>query len=218
MPEVAAPTATSGRLLRLGPGIALVMVAIVAIVSFGTTSTLVADFAQVRHSRTVGTDLVNLLSTLKDAETGQRGYIITGNDAYLAPYNGVQTAVSAQLDTLQALTAAEPSQQQQLTVLRPLIAAKLVELDQVLTLRRTHGFAAAASAISTDQGKVLMDQIRVVVQTMETDESAREAQQTAATYDAVRQTILTIAIGGLITVGLMALANVTIIWELRRRR
>lgn len=194
------------------------MVVIVAIVAYGATSTLITNFTQVRHSRTVHTDLINLLSTLKDAETGQRGYIITGDEAYLSPYTGVHPAINAQLDVLQALTANEPDEQHQLAVLRPLITARLAELDRDLMLRRTQGFTAAAKAVSTGTGKKLMDQIRVVVQTMATDESAREAAQTAATEAAVRRTILTIAIGGLVTVGLMALANAAIMWELRRWR
>jgi signal transduction histidine kinase len=194
------------------------MVVVVAIVAYGAIATLLTNFTQVRQSRTVHTDLINLLSTLKDAETGERGYIITGDAAYLAPYTGVHGAVKAQLDALQALLVDEPDQQQRLTVLRPLITTRLALLDRTLTLRRTQGFAAAAAAVSTGTGKSLMDQIRAMVQTMEADEGAREATLTAATTGAVRQAILTIAIGGLTTVGLMALANAVVLWELRRRR
>lgn len=206
------------RFMRLSPAIALVMIAMVAVVTYGAVSTLIANFTQVRQSRTVTTDLIDLLSTVKDAETGQRGYIITGDAAYLAPYNGVHARINAQLAALQAHIVAEPAQQQALATLQPLISAYLVELDRALTLRRTQGFAAAAGAISTGTGKHLMDQIRLTVQRMEADEKAREAVHTAATQAAIRQAILTVAIGALVTVGLMALANGAVLWELRQRR
>lgn len=141
-----------GRLLCIGPLIALLLVLILAIVSYKTTTTLVTDFGQVRHYREVHTDLINLLSAVKDPETGQRGYIITGTVEYLAPYTSARTTVAATLDALQALTVDEPSQQRQLNALRPIIAAKLTELDQTVTLRRTQDLTQVAAVVSADQG------------------------------------------------------------------
>jgi methyl-accepting chemotaxis protein len=145
--------------MRLGAFVALVLVTIAALVAYFTTTALVNDFAQVRHSREVTTDLIDLLSVLKDAETGQRGYVITGKESYLAPYTTARATVTTKLDALRALTVDDPVQQQQLQRLRPLIDAKMAELDLAVALRRTQGFAAAAAEVSNDQGETLMDRI-----------------------------------------------------------
>jgi PAS domain S-box-containing protein len=205
------------RLMRLGSLVALVLVTVSAVVAYFTTTALVGDFAQVRHSREVTTDLIDLLSALKDAETGQRGYIITGKVEYLAPYTGARGTVTTKLDALRALTVDDPLQQQQLQQLQPLVDAKMAELDRAVALRRTQGFTAAAAEVSTDQGEDLMNQIRAIVLTMQTAASAREAMQTADTEAVARHTIVGRAFGGSLTVGLAVLAYVAIVRELRRR-
>ncbi len=203
--------------MRLGAFVALVLVTIAALVAYFTTTALVNDFAQVRHSREVTTDLIDLLSVLKDAETGQRGYVITGKTAYLAPYTTARATVATKLDALRALTVDDPVQQQQLQRLRPLIDAKMAELDLAVALRRTQGFAAAAAEVSTDHGETLMDQIRAIVLTMQNRASAEEAAQTADTEAVARRAVVMRAVGGTLTVGLAILAYVAIVRQLRRR-
>jgi PAS domain S-box-containing protein len=203
--------------MRFGALVALVLVTISALVAYFTTTALVNDFAEVRHSRQVTTDLIDLLSVLKDAETGQRGYVITGNAAYLAPYTSARATVNTKLAALRALTADDPAQQQQLQRLQPLIDAKMAELDLAVTLRRTQGFAAASAEVSTDQGETLMDQIRAIFLTMQTRASAQEAAQTADTEAVARRAVVMRAVGGILTVGLAILAYVAIVRELRRR-
>jgi signal transduction histidine kinase len=110
------------------------------------------------------------LSDLKDAETGQRGFILTGDEAYLAPYTAALTALAADTSALRLLTADNSVEQRRLDELAPLVTARLAELDYSIDLRRTQGLPAAVARLSTDRGKQIMDSIRAHVTRMETSE------------------------------------------------
>src|ERR1700693_1155468 len=77
---------TVGRRLVVAFGLAALTVVVIALVSYRNASRLIENNAWVTHSHQVRTELADLLSELKDAETGQRGYLVTGDDSYLAPY------------------------------------------------------------------------------------------------------------------------------------
>lgn len=139
---------------------------------------------QVNHSQQILRKLETVLSSVKDAETGQRGYLLTGQPSYLEPHNLAVKTIPQQFAALKTLTATEPEQQQQLSLLEPLIRQKFAELQETIDLRKTRGFDAAAQVVLTDQGKELMDQIRTTIQQMQSQESeqlqtwlkAKEAQ------------------------------------------
>src|SRR3546814_11008115 len=78
-----------------------------------------------------------------DAETGERGYVLTGRDPYLTPYQDAAAAVQAEMGRLNALTAGNPQHQARLQALRPLVKAKLEELAEVIRVRREKGSEAA---------------------------------------------------------------------------
>jgi methyl-accepting chemotaxis protein len=111
----------------------------------------------------VQTGLADLLSELKDAETGQRGYIITGVDSYLEPYQSALGAVKGTIENVRKLTADNANQQRRLGALSPLIDAKLAELKQTIDLRRSEGLDAATKIVLSNVGKATMDQIRGLV-------------------------------------------------------
>src|SRR4051812_43200587 len=82
------------------------------------TQRLYSSEAQVAKSHRLHIGLERLLSLLRDAETGQRGYLITGRDEYLSPYTGAASAVGAQLDELAPLVENDPQQKRQLVSLQ----------------------------------------------------------------------------------------------------
>jgi signal transduction histidine kinase len=110
--------------------------------------------------------LEHLIITITDAETGQRGFIITNRVDYLDPYNSAIRDVHNQLANLGMLMANEPINQQislnELNSLKGLIQAKLNELNQTITLRQSHGINAALPIILSDRGKILMEKIRSI--------------------------------------------------------
>jgi PAS domain S-box-containing protein len=101
----------------------------------------------------------DLLSALKDAETGQRGFLVTGDEAFLAPYLAVRNNIHSQLDELRQLTPTDAARQH-LNVVAPLVTAKLAELAQVIALYRSHQVAQAVVQVREGEGKRLMDAIR----------------------------------------------------------
>jgi methyl-accepting chemotaxis protein len=107
--------------------------------------------------------LVGLLSELKDAETGQRGYLITGYDSYLEPYQSALAAIQGTLSDVRKLTADNPNQQRRLTAIAPLIDAKLAELKQTIDLRRNQGRDAATKVVMSNVGRDYMVKMRGIV-------------------------------------------------------
>jgi CHASE3 domain sensor protein len=156
-------TWTFGKRLAAGFGLAGLTLLVIGIVSFRTTDALIRDDGRVAHTNEVRYKLVELMSQLKDAETGQRGYIITGDDAYLQPYAESLTKLDETIATLQRLTADNPSQQERLADLAQSITARIAPLRQAIDLRRTRGLEAGASAVIEGGGKALMDHIRNTV-------------------------------------------------------
>jgi len=156
------------------------------------------------HTWVVIQKLGNFISTLKDAETGQRGFIITGNRAYLAPYDASLAATSAQLAELRQLTADNPRQQQRLAALAPLVADRLEQLKTGIALRQAQGLAAASAAIMTDTGKNTMDQIRQLVEQGQAEEAQLLGSRVATREAVTRDTIESIVLSG--TLGTLALA------------
>ena len=95
-----------------------------------------ADRRLVAHTHEVIGSLETLLSTLKDAETGQRGYLLTQDEEYLAPYESALQEVSSELARLQTLTADNPPQRSRLDALAGKIHRRLEELTRTVTLTR----------------------------------------------------------------------------------
>ena len=160
----------------------------------------------VAHTHQVRTELADLLSELKDAETGQRGYLITGDDSYLAPYQSALGAIKATLDDVRKLTSDNPDQQRRLAAISPVIDAKLAELKQTIDLRRTEGLDAAAKVVVTNAGKTDMDQIRALVAEADQEEKdllKRRSEEARASADT---TMLIILWGGLF--GTLAVAAI----------
>ena len=110
---------TFGRRLAVGFGLAGLVLLIIAFVSFRTTSGLVENNGLVSHSHQVEVKLGDLLTELVDAETGQRGFIITGDENYLAPYQAALGALPTTRESVRQLTADNPDQQRRLDALSP---------------------------------------------------------------------------------------------------
>jgi len=111
-----------------------------------------------------------LLNLLQDAETGQRGFIITGNLDYLAPYTNAIKQVEPVINSLQQLTINNEIQQKRILILRSLIKEKLSELGETIKLRRQGNFAAATTLVANNSGKIFMDRIRSVISSMDQEE------------------------------------------------
>lgn len=153
---------TFGRRLAAGFGLAGLTLVVIAAVSYVNLANLIETDHWVEHTHLVRTNLSDLLLALTDAETGQRGYLITGNESYLAPYQSALVNIKKIFDDLHGLTTDNPQEQSRLDAIAPLIDGKLAVLRQTIDLRRTEGFDAALKIVQSDAGKIDMDKIRAL--------------------------------------------------------
>ena len=133
----------------------------------------------VTHTQAVIGSLERLMATSVDAETGERGFIITGREAYLEPYERARADLAATLTQVSALTADNPAQQDDVERLRSLTKRKLAELTEAIQQRREFGLPAAQAVVMSNIGKQTMDAIRAVVSRMEMREHALLARRIA---------------------------------------
>jgi methyl-accepting chemotaxis protein len=188
---------TVGKRLVAGFGLAGLTLVLIAVVSYRNTSRLIENDAWVAHTHQVRTELADLLSQLKDAETGQRGYLITGADSYLAPYQSALGAIKGMLDDLRKITADNPNQQRRLAAVAPVIDAKLAELRETIDLRRNQGLDAAVKVVLTNAGKIHMDQIRAIIGEADHEEQELLKRRSEEARSSANTTMLIILWGGL---------------------
>ena len=196
-----------GTKISAGFAITLAIFVIVGAVSYQSVTKQTEAAAWVAHTREVQNQLTLLLSNLQDAETGQRGYVITGVESYLTPYTDGTARAEENRRRLAELVADNPRQQARADALAPLIADKLAELQQTVELRRTHDFTAAQSVVLSDRGKKSMDALRTIIREMNMEEETLlKTRADAAAVDA-RDAKLTIVFGTLLALVLAGLAG-----------
>ena len=126
-----------------------------------------------------------LLSALKDEETGQRGYLLTGEDKYLEPYLEACGQVQTNLAGLKQLARANAPHERRLAAIEALVQDKEAELNQTIELRRSQGLPPALAVVKTDKGRILMDQIRGQVAEAQADlENVLQSQLAAKSANA----------------------------------
>lgn len=180
-------TKTIGRKISSGYAFAIILAIAIGTIAYFSIGKLNQTAKWVDHTHTVLGELDKITSGIKDAETGQRGFLLTGDEKYLAPYNQANTLIERAIAEVRFLTSDNPGQQQRLTNLEPLVEAKLEELQETIDLRRNAGFEAALAVVLTDRGKIVMDQIRTLIGEMTQEEAdllivrSEEAASTSTT-------------------------------------
>jgi signal transduction histidine kinase len=177
--------------LAIGPGI--VVLAFGALAYDGVQRSQISR-ERVAHSRDVIDQAQATFSALQDVETGQRGYIITGDTAYLAPYERALGGLRADMAALGELTRDNPTQQHRLDSLSVEVDTKLAELAETIEFRRRSGFAAAEVVIHTDRGKLAMEAVRSTLGDFVAEE--RRLLATRAESEAGWRRIVTIILVG----------------------
>src|ERR1022692_4888472 len=145
---------------------AVIVIFVIAELSYQSIQIRAAHTTALNHTNAVQLQLNLLLSELKDAETGQRGFLLTGLESFLEPYNLAGTSLPAELATLRRLTADNPDQQRYLDTLEPTVTQKLDELAQTIALKRAEQADAAVAIVRSGRGKALMDRLRDVIAEM----------------------------------------------------
>ncbi|MBV9993903.1 MAG: CHASE3 domain-containing protein [Caulobacteraceae bacterium] len=154
---------TFGQRLAAGFGIGAATLLVVAALGFQTNSMLTQNTRSVTHTYQVQKTLTELTADIIDAETGERGYIITGDDDYLTPYRAALARVHDDFHRAQQLTTDNPSQQRRFAALSPLVDRRLAELKTGVDTRRNVGMQPAVKVVLTNLGLQTMLQIRAVI-------------------------------------------------------
>ena len=198
---------TVGTKIGAGFGLSLLILLIIGAVSYRSTNDLIESAGLRQQSYLVLGQLENVSSLMKDAQRGERGYVITGEERFLEPYNTSLEKIRETLKEIQKMTVDNSRQQQSLDTLDPLIEKELAELKKVIDIRREKGLEAAVQEVKTGQGKKAMDDIQRVIKEMVDEEHQLLKQRREATEAQARRTIITIVFGILSAVVILCLVG-----------
>src|SRR6185312_14043151 len=130
-----------------------------------------------------------LMSSIKDAETGQRGYLLTGRETYLEPFSEARASIPGQVQELRRLTLSNPRQQQLLSEIERLANDKLSELQGTVELKRAGESERALELVLSDRGRLTMDRVRDVTSQFLDEDRSLLASRLAATNEASEVTV-----------------------------
>ena len=153
---------TVRRIGILGFALAVALIALAAWGSYRAVADLREATRQVRQTLRVRQQAEIVLSLLKDAETAQRGFVVTGREEYLQPYQSTVALLPRHLQELRTLVADDAQQRENVAAVEALIADKLREVEDTIAARRRGGFDAAR-VIDAGHGKQTMDRLREAV-------------------------------------------------------
>jgi len=172
----------------------------------------------VEHSYQVIGHLADLRARLVDAETGLRGYVITGDTVFLAPFRTARGDARGLLGTLRTETRDNPAQQRSLDLLAPLVALRLDFMADRVRIRRDQGFEAARTAPPNSAGgRQTMDRIRGLLAAMQDRERSLLASREVAEERRGRTVLWVLFAGALLVIGVAAMTGALFARDARRQ-
>ena len=186
--------------------VAALLILLVGALSWRSTRQTFAAASWVAHTHEVIAGLETVRGDLVDMETGQRGYLLTGDSAFLQPYDSASQRVRRNIEGVRRLVSDNPEQQRRLGALESTIEQKLAFMQNVLSLSRS-GFADSASrAVRGGEGNSLMDAVRQHIDEMQREEKRlldARSQERLARESATAVVIVAGSIGSFVLVALM---------------
>ncbi len=204
------------RAITLAFAVIVIFVSINAFLSYRSINTLIENERKVAHSHDIIAGLELVLSTMKDAETGQRGFIITGDDGYLAPYRAARDRIDSQVTYVRGLISDSPYLQL-MPQLELKVRQRLDTLQQNIIRRQSQGMEAARVAVLEGHGKELMDSIRLLTSIMEGQEREVLAIRSAESREGGNQATLTFIIANAFAITLVVGLYILLNRDLRSR-
>lgn len=198
------------RYLPRATTVGLVLIALLLIInvliSEWNIDRLVENEHRVLHTEEVLTTLETVLLNITEAETAERGYLITDDHDYLRTYHAALTRTGETLDRLTRLASDDPEQQDRISQLRDRVETRFDELRQAIAAQQESGFGAARIAVSTNRGRQLMNEMRVLVREMKSHEQDSLQQRAAESRRSSYVTHTTDMVGSLLGIGMVGLA------------
>lgn len=150
----------------------VICLALSGFITFAYNSAVRNGHLMMEHSMSALTAMDRTLSILQDAETGQRGYIITGDKAYLAPYESAKQYLAESLIELDRLIFKNAEQHSAVLEIQDIADKKMAEMANTIAVRDRNGFDAARDLVAKDVGRADMDRLRDVIAGMKQRERA----------------------------------------------
>jgi diguanylate cyclase (GGDEF)-like protein/PAS domain S-box-containing protein len=204
---------------RLIWGVVFAIVTAVALLSHFAARRYLAAVKAVEETMAVESAIDGSLSLLKDAETGERGYIITGDEPFLEPYQVEQAGIGPYLASLDELTRADAAQATEFAALVRLVAEEHAFIDTTIQARRGGDSSGALARISSGHGKQIMDAIRATCRQMREREEERLVARKRDARAAEVVAAWGVAFGSLVTIALAFFSLLTVhrdVEELKR--
>jgi signal transduction histidine kinase/DNA-binding response OmpR family regulator len=199
--------ALHARGLGLGFGAPIAMLIALSVVSYRTVTTSNAGTAWLLHTHQVLEKCAGLLSATQDIETGYRGFALTGDSRFLAPYQDGLTRVPIGLAAIKMLTVDNQSQRLRIARLTTLLGQEIRFAGQIVQLRRTAGGQAASARIEANDDIQLIENIRNVLNDMQQEETRLLAARQVSADRAFGRVALMMALGILCAIVVLVAAG-----------
>ena len=194
----------------------IAMSLILGIFAYVMVTKLNTSIGWTAHTYQVLANQENVFSLLQDAETGERGYIITGDEKYLEPFNLASNSVKQKIDEGLELVKDNNSQVQRIGKVRLLAASKIADLEFKIETRRNKGFEAALQEVLTDKSKKIMDEIRVDISEIQHVENDLLILRTKKMNNDVTMTKSVVIYGTLFSILLIIFLGIIIVRNISR--
>ena len=201
---------TFGKKIAVGFALSFVLMAMIGLLAFRSINTLSNTSQVVAHTHLVLERLADVLNVLQDAEIGGRGYIITGDDSFLQPYQNAETKILTVVKDLRVLIADNPAQQKRLTQAEPIITAKMALTKRYIEMRKARETETVIKLVQAGEGQRLMDELRQIFGAMEQEERSLLKQRAAEVEAAVNNSTVSITLGTLMCLLIVSAAGIII--------
>lgn len=182
--------------VAVGLAVALLFFILSTAVAIYTTQLLKTSNQGVVQTHNVIVVIDLLLADVQDAETGQRGFLLTGEEPYLEPYHRAVSQVQNRLRLVEGLVSSDDGQRGRVEELRGYVTSKFRELEETLRTYRAQGQAAALAMVNLDRGKAEMDAIRSIIAQLRDQETEVRTQRMEAMGKAYTVAFITSAMAG----------------------
>ena len=189
-------------------GGALVVLILVGSSTYFSVTKLIDSNRVVAKTDTLLRQVASLQTLITDAETGVRGYVLTGDTPYLEPYNQELTKVHQALEDLHKVVGDDPVQKESFQNLEDAISSTMRLQKETMEARRDVGFDAAVTLVQTDRSKKFMDRIRGNVAKIVTEELRLLDDRQAEALDTAHNTLLTIVFGTVLAITFVTLFGI----------
>ena len=193
-----------------------VLVLLLGALAYARARSVIADVREVERSHAIIESSDAILTRAVDAETGQRAFLLSGDEIFLDPYRGARADINRWLDSLKVLVRGDPAQEERLAGIAALVPQRFALLDSGIALKR-RGSADASNVERLRAGKQTMDRMRSLVSALQRQERQALSRQHLVEQRSVRRAALAVGTAAIAALILSALVNLFLSSALRER-